>query len=200
MALRLITGPTVEPITLAQAKAHLRVDHTDDDLWITAAIIGCRVYAENFMGRALVSQTWELVIDEFPDDGDIKLPKSPLRSVVSIKYDDAAGVETTMSTLDYYVDTASEPGWVVVANDWPTTLDSINTVRIQFVAGYAPSADSPDNLVANIPQSIINGILLHLGFMYANRESVVVGTTVAAIPWGGVDELYRQYRVEISMA
>jgi uncharacterized phiE125 gp8 family phage protein len=152
------------------------------------------------MGRKLVTQTWELVIDEFPDE-EIKIPYPPLQSIVSIKYDDAAGAEQTLATSGYVVDNVSEPGWVVPSTSgWPTTFEGINAVRIQFIAGYGATSDSPPSFVANIPQSIKNGILLHLGLMYANRENLIVGTIASALPWGGADELFRQYRVEMSMA
>src|SRR5262245_125117 len=199
MVKKLITGPTVEPITLAQAKAHLRVDFTDDDLWITSAIVGCRLYAEKFMGRALVQQTWELSLDEFPED-EIEMPLPPLQSIVSVKYDDVGGVEQTISASSYRVDTYSEPGRIFPTSSWPSTLDKNNVVRVRFIAGYPSTLDSPDNLVDMIPQSIKNAILLHIGMLYANREQSIVGTTAVILPWGGADELLRQFLVEVAMA
>ena len=91
------------------------------------------------------------------------LPFPPLQSVVSVKYDDGAGVEQILGITEYEVDTVSQPGWVVpVTTGWPTAVwDSINSVRIRFVAGYDPGTDSPIDLAANVPQSLKAAILLH---------------------------------------
>lgn len=200
MALRLITAPTVEPLTLAEAKAHLRVDHTDDDSLIAIYLAAARADCEEWTARAFVTQTWELVLDEFPDD-EIQIPRPPLQSVESIKYDDGDGVEQTLATTEYTVDTTSQPGWVVpVTTGWPTsTFEGINSVRIRFVAGYL-NADSPNDLTANIPSSIKAAILLQLGRLYENREDVVVGTTVNRLPIGTTEYLLRPYRVALGMA
>lgn len=200
MAIRLITPPTVEPVTLARAKEHLRVDHSTDDDLIQAMIEGARQFAEKFTARAFITQTWELVIDEFPVN-EILLPLPPLQSIESIKYDDAAGVEQTLAASEYSVDDASEPGWVLPVGSWPTVFDGINSVRIRFVAGYDPGTDSPIDLAANVPASLKSGILLHVGSLYAQRESFVVGTTVVDIPSSvAILHMFRQYRVALGMA
>lgn len=202
MALRLITPPVVEPLTLTEVKSHLRVQDTDNDdlieLFIKAAVHNVEG-PEGFLGRALVTQTWELVIDEFPTN-EIKIPLPPLQSVTSIKYDDAAGDEQTLSTAEYTVDTVSQPGWVVPwSTGWPSTIDAINAVRIEFVAGYSPTTDSPPNLVANVPFSIKAGLLLAIGSLYANRETVVIGATAVSLPWGA-EQLLRPHRIHLGMA
>ena len=203
MALRLITAPAVQPLTLAEAKAHLRVDSSDDDFLIASLIDAARAYVDGkdgFLGRALVTQTWEVVIDEFPEN-EIKIPLPPLQSVVSIKYDDSAGVEQTLATTEYTVDAVSEPGWVVpVTTGWPASIfEGINAVRIQFVAGYPPGTDSPVDLAANVPGSVKAAMLLHVGAFYAHRENVVVGQTAVLLPWAS-EQLLRPYRVQLGMA
>lgn len=203
MALRLITAPAVEPVTLTEAKLHLRVDHTDDDLLIAGLITAAREYCETWTARAFVQQTWELVIDEFPSEPDsgIVLPKPPLQSVTSVVYDDTGGIEQTVGTIDYEVDTASEPGWVVPSlSGWPSTFEGINAVRIRFVAGYAPGTNSPIDYAANVPASIKAAIKLHLGQLYENREDMIVGTVAYIQPSGGLKSLLRQHRVALGMA
>jgi uncharacterized phiE125 gp8 family phage protein len=201
VALRLITGPAVEPVTLDQAKSHLRVDHSYDDLLISSYLEGATRFAEQFTARAFVTQTWELVLDEFPAN-EILIPLPPLQSVTSVVYDDAGGNAVTLATTEYDVDTASEPGWVVpVTTGWPTSIfDGINAVRIRFVAGYPPSTDSPPDLAANVPASLKNAILLQTGLFYAQRESDVIATIVNRVPDGGIMHLLRQYRVALGMA
>lgn len=203
MALRLITPPAIEPITLAEAKAHLRVDHSNDDTKINMLIRAARRHVDGpygFLGRALVTQTWELVIDKFPTN-ELKIPLPPLQSVTSIHYDDSAGVQQLLASTEYTVDDVSEPGWVVpVTTGWPTSLfEGINAVRVQFVAGYDATSDSPPDLAGNIPDDIKAAMLLDIGNLYEHREEVIIGQTAVRLP-SGAERLLRPYRVQLSMA
>lgn len=202
MALRLITAPTVEPVTLAMAKSHLRVDHSDDDDLIAQYIAAARRYCENYTARAFVTQTWELVIDAFPDS-EIQIPLPALQTIDSIKYVSVStGFELVVPVTDYEVDAVSEPGWVVpITSGWPSgVMDVINAVTIRFTAGWLPDSSSPPDLAANVPPSVKAAILLHVGQLYANREDVVVGTSASKLPSGGVDNLLTQYRVNLGFA
>jgi len=203
MAIKLITAPVVEPLTLAEVKQHLRVVVDDEDSTISTYISAARSFVDGqggFLGRALVTQTWELTLDKFPVS-EIKVPLPPLQEVVSVKYDDSAGFEQTVDPDDYFVDNVNEPGWIVPIQGaaWPTPLDAVNSVRVRFVAGYLPSSDSPPDLRANIPFSIKAAMLLIIGGFYVNRENVVVGTIVNKLPFG-VEELLRPFRIKISLA
>jgi len=205
MALTLIMPPAVEPLTLAEAKSHLRVDTTDDDDLIAALLTASRSFCEEWTGRAFVTQTWELTLDEFSSDlnaDEIEIPRPPLQSVTSVKYDDSNGLEQTLATDQYDVDTASQPGWVVpITSGWPSVVwDGINAVRIRYVAGYAPSEDSPANSTDNIPGAIKAAIRLYLGQLYDQREDIVVGTIVNKVPSGSVQSLLRNFRVRLGMA
>jgi uncharacterized phiE125 gp8 family phage protein len=197
MAVRVITPPADYPLTLAEVKAHLRVDHTDEDAMITAYLAGATDHAQKFMGRALITQTLELVLDKFYPQ--IQIPMPPLQSIVSVKYDDADGAEQTLvENTDYIVDTASQPGWVVPVDEtWPTPILSINTVRIRYIAGYAETGSSPP--VETVPFDIKAAILLMVGSLYAHRETIAVGVSVAAMPWSA-EQLMRQHRVELALA
>jgi uncharacterized phiE125 gp8 family phage protein len=202
MALTLVTAPIVEPISLEEAKAHLRVDHTDDDAMIEIYIRAAREYVEGpygFLGRALVTQTWRLTLDEFPDN-EIKIPLPPLQSITNLYYDDPDGNEQIVSPTDYFVDTASEPGWIIpiASADWPTPIDAINSVRIDFVAGYAPdTGQSPIDYTANIPFNIKAALLLTMANLYEHREENAT-TSFSSLPMG-VDMLLRQFKIHLSM-
>lgn len=201
MALRLITPPLTTPITLTEAKAHLNVDHSDDDTLITALIEAATAYIDGpvgFLGRAIVDQTWELVLDEFPDN-EIKLPMPPVIEVVSIKYDDGDGVEQTVSSQDYTLDNVSEPGWVLPESPgaWPSTFDGINAVRVQYRAGYIDYSVSPP--VGFVPADIKAAILLYVGSLYANRETEIVDGSVAPMPWSA-EQILRRKRHDLSLA
>lgn len=217
MGLRLITAPLTQPISLAEAKAHLRVVDNDEDALISAYIEATTDYVERLLGRALIDQTWELIIDSFPNstttntwnslntnsDGAIKIPKPPLIGVTGVFYIGTNGLEATVDPNDYYVDTTSSYdgyGWLVPQGGsltWPATIDAINAVRIQFRAGYLDTGASPP--AENIPRSIVSAMYLIIGALFANREQTVVATIANKLPWG-VDELLLRYRIDMSMA
>ena len=196
-SLRLITAPAVEPISIVEARLHLRMDATGsppahpDDALVTALIKAARQHIDGktgWLNRALITQTWEVVMDEFPSN-EIRIPLPPLQEIVSVKYDDEDGVEQTVSASNYVVDTVSEPGWVVPVSGfaWPGTMDTINAVRVRFKAGYGDAG-------SNVPEAIKAAMLLLIGTWYENRESVSLGAAVADLPFG-VDALLTPYRI-----
>jgi uncharacterized phiE125 gp8 family phage protein len=164
MALKLITPPSTYPVTLAEAKLHCRVDIADDDALITAFITAATETAEQKTGRAIMSQTWELTLDAFPDT--LELTRVPVQSITSVKYYDTAGVQQTVSNTLYALDATDDFGFAhispVYAGVWPTTRDQINAVAVRYVAGYADAA--------SVPQSIKNWILLMVSTMYEPRD------------------------------
>lgn len=191
MTLVLITAPTVEPVTLAEAKLHSRIDVTDDDALVTAQIVAARMYCEQWTRLALVTQTWEAVLNDWPLGREYVLPLAPLASVVSVKYTNDAGVEATMAATDYLVDTARKPGRMVLrtAASWPSvTLQEASGIKIRFTAGYGATA-------AAVPQPLRQGMLLLIGTWYENREAMafVVGMPTE-IPHT-VQALWRPYQV-----
>ena len=191
-----VTAPDSLPVTLDDAKAHLRVVTTDEDALIAVLIEAATDYAESFLGRALVARTLDRFMDAFPT-GAIELPLPPLISVTGVFYVDTAGVEQEFTTFE--VDTASEPGrvYLVPTVDWPTPRVSANAVRVRYRAGYVDATVSPASGV--IPQSIEAAILLIIGTLYEHRETVVIGQTPALVPWSA-EQLLRRHRVELSMA
>lgn len=189
MALVLITAPAAEPLSTAEAKSHLKVDATDEDGLIDNYVKAARQIAEEFLRRALITQTWELVLDAFPDKGWLELPLPPLGSVTSVKYTPDGGAETTFAATNYIVDTSSEPGRIVLATnkDWPSdTLQAANGVKVRYVAGYGASASS-------IPEAVRQGIRLLLGHLFENREGVVTGGAATELPQG-VEYLWWPFR------
>ena len=174
MPLQLVTAPTSEPVTLTEAKSHLRVTATDEDTLITSLIVAARQWAENFTGRALITQTWDYFLDVFADPIEIPLP--PLVSIDSIKYVDNDGVTQTLAATEYTVDTAAERGLVRLAygKSWPGTRTQANAVTVRFTAGYGAAAA--------VPGPVKSACLLMLGELYARRETALVGAPVASVP------------------
>ena len=203
MGLTLLSAPLGEPLTLTEVKSHLRVDHTADDALIAIYLRAAREYIDGpggFLGRALVRQSWRLSLDGFPTD-EIRIPLPPLSSVDAIRYDDTSGDEQLVNSQNFWVDKASEPGWIVRVDgvDWPTTLDGVNTVRVDFTAGYAPGTNSPIDYGENIPFNIKAAMLLMIGNMYENREDNVVGVISTRLS-NGAEYLLRRHKIDLSMA
>ena len=175
-----ITTP-IEPITLAEAKLHLRVDDTAEDALITALISAARETCEDRIEGTIPVTVWRLTLDAFPDA--IKLPRGPVASVESVKYLDAAGVEQTLSPLDYLVDTASMQGYIVPAygKAWPETRGQINAVTVEYTAGSAAAQ-----------HALKAWMLLAIGEMFANREASAERPAVAH---GFADRLLDPFRV-----
>lgn len=165
IAMKRTTEPTEQPVLLEELKDHVRVDGADDEAYLHALIYAATAKFENDTHRACCTQTWTLNLDAFPSSGTIRLYRPPLASVTSIKYTPDGGVQATVSSDDYIVDTASEPGRIVL-NDgvtWPSaTLQSANGVEIIYVAGAARE---------DVPELWKQAIRFLASLWYWNRES-----------------------------
>lgn len=186
MALTLVTAPTSDPVSLAEVKEHLRITSTDEDALITSLVGSAKESGETITGRALITQTWDLSLDSFPQVIDI--PKPPLQSVTSITYIDTDGATQTLASTEYTVDTKTEPGRIVPAygKSWPSTRDIVNAVTVRFVAGYG-------NATA-VPKSLKQAMLMHIEHMFGNRGTVAIGNIVNEIPLT-MQSLYSMHRV-----
>jgi len=172
MAYKIITQPSVEPVTLDEAKDHCRVDGTELDALFTGVIIpAARQSAEHEMGRALCTQTRELVLDAFP--ADFVLEGAPIQSLVSVKYLDSAGVEQTLDPQDVILDNDSEPGYLSLnyGKGWPETYDVPNAVRVRYICGYGNAGD--------VPAAIKAWMLLAIGTMAAQAETMTTKQATA---------------------
>src|SRR5688500_11691380 len=114
MALTRTAPPGTEPVTLDEAKAHLRVTTADDNTLITALIAAARQLVEDFTNRSLITQTWEWRLDAFPS-WTLCVPQAPLVSVTSIQYVDPSGVTQVLANTEYLVDAQSQPGRITPA-------------------------------------------------------------------------------------
>ncbi|SFB74212.1 phage conserved hypothetical protein, phiE125 gp8 family [Polaromonas sp. OV174] len=165
---KVITPVAIEPVTLQEARLHLRLiaDMADlaplpEDASITAWIVAAREFAEHYTSRALAPQTLEMALDAFPAEGlDLDMP--PVASITSIKYTDAAGAEQTLSA-GYALSTYGDARRVSLAHgaSWPSTQDVPEAVRVRYVTGYTVT-----------PSAARAAILLMVAHWYENRQAV----------------------------
>lgn len=180
----LTSVPAKEPVTLAEAKLHLNVAaaFTADNDLITAIISAARIYCENELDRAFITQTYKLYLDRYPNE--IVLPRAPLQSVTSITYVDTDGATQTEATSVYQVDVTSEPGRIKPAwgKAWSAIRRQYKSIAVTFEAGYGDD-------ITDVPLTTIAAIKLMVGQLYLFRETVVTGTIVAKLPFNLISVL-----------
>lgn len=159
MSIKITVQPTIEPITLSEAKTHLKVDEDDFDVEINNLITQGRQHVENVTGRALITQTWEYKLDGFKTC--MKIPRPPLQSVSSIQYQDASDATQTLGASNYTIDSDSEPGRIVESptGNYPSTYEDLNAVTVTFVAGYGDAA-------SDVPEVFKQAIKLYVERMF----------------------------------
>jgi uncharacterized phiE125 gp8 family phage protein len=178
---KITTAPAAEPITTTEAKLHCRVDHATEDAIFTRLIEVARNQCEAISGRSFITRTYTAYLDNWPYMTRFELPYPPLASITSVKYyDDAGSSAVTFASSNYEVDTNSEPGRFALKStaSWPsTTLRELNGVEIIYTAGYGASADA-------VPDQYKQAMLLLIGHLYENRESVVIqqGVSLVQVP------------------
>jgi uncharacterized phiE125 gp8 family phage protein len=179
--MRIITPPEKEPITLSDVRRQLGILTTEvfDEILAQRRIIEAREWAEEYMECALITQTQEIRLDQFPHSADssIELAQN-LQSVTSVKYIDDVGVLTTIDSALYEVDTYNFIGSVVpvIDEDWPYSIGRRNSVRIQYVCGYGDSGD-------DVPKILKEGLCLLVGHLMNKQTANENGVVYSRIPY-----------------
>lgn len=187
--LTLVTAPATMPISLPEAKAHLRVDDSDSDTYISACIARAvaTIDAANGIGRCLITQSWLLALDRFPE-AEFTIPLGPVQSITSIKYLDPSGVEQVLSTGNYWPSLNKNPATIHPGYGlaWPFYRLMPGSVKVEFIAGT--TADK-------VPADLKQAMLLLIGHYFSSREAVVVGDAlrVTELPVG-VEAILSRYR------
>lgn len=201
--IRVISSPTIEPVTVEEVENHLRLERYGPDRdWVVMMIPAAREWCEGWTGRALAPATFELAASAWPLR--LELPMSPISAVTSVIYTDGDGIPTLLDTSDYILDNFADPARLDTAYGltWPTLQAVTNGIRIRYVAGYSrpgpvdegsPTVDTPP-----LPASIRAAILLVLGHLYENREDTTE-LSLQQLPLGA-KALLEPYRLRLAMA
>jgi uncharacterized phiE125 gp8 family phage protein len=186
--LRPTIPPTVEPVTLTEARVQCQMspDDTSQDARLLGYVAAARGMAEQETGQRFLPQTWELYLDAWPADGKIELPQLPVRSITSVKYTSTAGVLTTVSAGAYRLDTRALRAVLqpVYGGAWPTDVrgDDEGVIVVTYICGLAASA----NELANVAPGIREWVLAHVAAMNEQRSAVSeVGNNMAMLPYAG---------------
>jgi uncharacterized phiE125 gp8 family phage protein len=176
MTVVLTAAPSAEPISLAEAKAHLRVDASDEDGLLTALIAAARMFIERTLGLALVTQEWSYFLDFWPRGGCITLPILPVQTVGAVKVHDGAGGVVTLDAASYAVDVLSEPARLVLKGAIPSVAArELNAFEVAFTAGYGDEA-------SDVPGPIRHALTLLVAHWFERREPVVLGLAPQEVP------------------
>lgn len=171
-------APTETPVTLAEAREHLRVDEFEEDGLISRLIDAATAHLDGWsgmLGRCLVTQTWRSDFSGFPTGDILRLPLAPLRSVTSVQYISGGSQSTLGSTVYRVASDAESP--TIILNDtatWPTTDDRPDAVSVTADYGYGDRGD--------VPADIKSAMLLLISHWFDNRSSVNIGNITSEIP------------------
>ena len=186
--MRVIEQPKLVPVSIAEVKDQLGITDSRSDDMIARRIIEARKFAEEYTGRALITQTHEKRWDCFVDEHE--LPSA--LTVESVKFIDPYGVETTLSTENYVLDTYPMIPFVRAVYDlgWPSVRAERNAVRIQYTAGYGPKATDVEPIIRE-------AMILLVGHWMNNQPRIESGISISRIPFAVTDLLnpYRLYFV-----
>lgn len=182
MALVMTAAPAALPISLAEAKAHLRIDTSDEDQLLASLIIAARMFVERTLGLALVTESWSLYLDDWPRSdasrsGSIALPIAPVQAVTAVRVYGPDDTPTDVDSESYSVDVLSEPARLVLSTSAVQMAQAraLNAFEIAFTAGYGDAAD-------DVPEPIRHALKLLVAHWFEHREPVVLGQLPQEVP------------------
>jgi uncharacterized phiE125 gp8 family phage protein len=185
MSAVLLTAPVAEPLSLADARDFLRVSHSDDDAVIAALIAAARGQIEAQTRCALMTQTWRVACDAWPNDGRIRPRLAPLRSLAAVRVFDAGGTARPLNASAFVVDTAAG---VVAAPAWlPAPGRSLAGIELDLVCGFGDAA-------SDVPELLRHALRTLVAHWYDNRGLVAIGQSIAMMP-ASVAAMIAAYRV-----
>jgi uncharacterized phiE125 gp8 family phage protein len=176
MTIAELLPPSAEPITLAQAKAHLRLDASDEDALVADLIRTAREHLEAETSLCLIARPLRLYLDDWPETHVIQIARSPVRSIDAVTVYDAAGLPKEIDTSGYVLDGAARPARLVLPVR-PAAARALNGIEIDFTAGFGESG-------ADVPDTLKRAMLLHVAAMFELRGLLDRELLQGALPQG----------------
>ncbi|HMB10958.1 head-tail connector protein [Saliniramus sp.] len=143
-----VGGPAVEPVSLADARTHLRLDDTHEDDLVTALIEAGRLLLESATRLIFINQSWRLILEETPRSMHLHLPLAPIIAITEIRVIDAQGVTSVVDPQDYRLRPGAQPPGLMLADSFPRPSGGI---EIDLEAGFGPA---PENVPAPLRQAL----------------------------------------------
>jgi uncharacterized phiE125 gp8 family phage protein len=187
MGLVLTSAPALEPVTVDEAKAHLRVVGAAEDTLIASLILTSRLHVETALGLALITQGWRLTLDKWPEGRDVELPLRPLQGVEEVRVVGVDGDATIVAASKYLVDVASSAPRLIRRTALPVPDQAAAGIEIDFVGGFGDAVD-------DVPAPIRQALLLLVAHWYEHRDPIEIGSADIAIP-AAVSQLLQPYRM-----
>ena len=171
----LLTPPASEPVSLADAKAWLRIDTIAEDDAISALIVAARLTAENFTRRKLLNQSWRLVLDAWPQDNILRLKLAPFQSVLAARVYDINNIAQPLAPALWTLDANPEAARLLFTTNPPAPGRPIAGIEIDVSLGYGPTPTS-------VPEPVRQAIRMLVARWYENRGDVPGDAGAAHIP------------------
>ncbi len=176
MTIAELMPPAAEPITLAEVKAHLRLDASDEDTLLAGLMRAAREYLEGQMGLALIARTFRLYLDDWPAARVIQIARGPVQTIETVTVYDASGMPVEVDATGYVLDGMARPARLVLPSR-PGTERALNGIEIDFTAGFGESG-------AEVPDTLKRALLLHVAAMYELRGVLSLDDQPGAVPQG----------------
>ncbi len=177
--------PSAEPVTLAEAKAHLRLDHSSEDGLLSGLIRAAREEIERTAGLALIGQSLRLALDEWPRHGTVTIPVHPVRAILSVTAYGPQGEVSLVDPSSYQADTVSRPARVFF-REAPPALRTMNGIEIDFTAGFGEAG-------TDVPDLLRRAMLLLVAHWYEFRTAFGPKDQPVGYP-AGCDRLIAPFR------
>lgn len=184
----LLAGPAQEPVSLARAKTFLRIEDAAEDGLIETLVSAARLHVESITGRAMIAQTWRIVLDAFPAGGVVKLPVSPVTAISAVRAYDEAGEAVNLDAGIFALDAFVTPACIRVPDIVPglPRLRAARGIEIDFLAGFGPEPE-------DVPGDLCQALLTLVAHWYEHRDAVIVAGSGAVVP-AGFDRLVAPYK------
>ena len=184
----LLAGPAQEPVSLGQMKAHLRIEDEAEDGLIEALIVAARVHVESMTSRALLAQSWRVVLDDWPEGQVIRLPVSPMISLTEIRCYDGDGRAHQIGLEQFLPDGQASPARIIcpAAIEGAPVLRRRMGIEIDYLAGFGTEPQ-------DVPADLVQSVRTLVAYWYENRDAVLVSGAGASVP-AGFERLVSAYR------
>jgi uncharacterized phiE125 gp8 family phage protein len=185
MTAYLLAGPAEEPLSLAETKAFLKLDDTAEDALVTTLIAAARLHVEGITAKAMVAQTWRVVLSKWPPEREVALPVGPLLSLEAVTAYDDDGEATEIDVEQFELDVAT-PRLRLPATFDPPLVRERQGIEIDYVAGYGSDPE-------DVPADLKHAMLVLVAYWFEHRDAVIVAGSGSVVPTG-FDRLVANYR------